>query len=569
MFIEKIKSGKNVSVLLRDSYREGKKVLHRTIANLTGRPQEEVDAIAFALKNKKALAQAKERVAAPGSPDIGEVIAQRQGKSAGAVWTVVQIARELGIADALGDTRQGRLALWQVVARVIDQGSRLSAVRFAQGRAACETLGLGGFTEDSLYGNLKWVSESQARVEDALLGHLWPKGPPALYLYDVTSCYFEGEENFFASWGYNRDGKKGKRQMVVGLLCDPLGRPLSVEVFPGNTNDTKTVASQIDKISSRFGGREIVFVGDRGMVKSQQVLDLNGKHFKYITGLTRPQIETLIKEGTIEMSLFDQNLAEVEEADEGGKIVRYILRCNPVRAEEVARNRDARISSVSKAAAKETQYLGEHPKANPANALNRVASKAKKLGVAGLAAISAQGRTIAFERNEEAVSKESELDGRYVLKTDVDKSSASKEIIHDRYKDLAKVEWAFRTSKTYQLEMRPVHVRCEKSTRGHVFIVMLAYRVIQELARRWAEIDQTVEEALDSLDSLCLAELHIVGVPVSQRFPEPRDDVRRPLDAAAITLPAFLPISNAVVSTRKKLVERRNLRQKWKGDTHE
>lgn len=181
------------------------------------------------------------------------------------------VARHLGIEQALGPSRQARLVLWQVIARVIDQGSRLSAVRLAAIHAACDVLGLERFDEEDLYGNLDWLSVHQAEIEDRPF-QLQPKEPASgLFLYDVTSSYLEGERNELAAFGYNRDGKRGKRQLVIGLLCNGGGRPLSIEVFAGNTQDPKTFTPQVKKVAERFGGREITFVGDRAMIKTPQI----------------------------------------------------------------------------------------------------------------------------------------------------------------------------------------------------------------------------------------------------------------------------------------------------------
>ncbi|HDH06037.1 MAG TPA: IS1634 family transposase, partial [Nitrospirae bacterium] len=164
------------------------------------------------------------------------------------------MARQLGIVNAFGTTRQGKLGLWQVIARVIDQGSRLSAVRLAGSHAACDVLGLGKFNEDDLYNNLDWLSEKQADIEDRLFRKTHRQQKPGLYLYDVTSSYFEGMHNELSAFGYNRDGKKGKKQIVIGLLCNESGIPLSVEVFiTGNTQDPKTLTPQIRKVAERFG----------------------------------------------------------------------------------------------------------------------------------------------------------------------------------------------------------------------------------------------------------------------------------------------------------------------------
>jgi hypothetical protein len=193
--------------LLRESYRANGKVLHRTIANVSHCSEAEIEAIRLALRHKEDLEHLG---------TIEDAITLKQGLSFGAVWTVYHIARRLGIAKALGTTRDGKLALWQVMARVIDQGSRLSAVRLAMAHAACDVLGLGAFDEDALYENLDWLAGAQASVEDRLFAQRTKSKPVSLFLYDVTSSYLEGTQNAFAAFGYNRDGKKGKRQLVIG-----------------------------------------------------------------------------------------------------------------------------------------------------------------------------------------------------------------------------------------------------------------------------------------------------------------------------------------------------------------
>ena len=214
--------------LLRESYRANGKVLHRTIANVSHCSAAEIEAMRLALRHKEALEHLG---------TIQDAVTLKQGVSFGAVWTVYHVARRLRIEQALGTTREGKLALWQVMARVIDQGSRLSAVRLAMSHAACDVLGLGTFDEDTLYENLDWLAAAQAAVEDRLFAQRTKTKPVNLFLYDVTSSYLEGTHNELAAFGYNRDGKKGKRQIVIGLLCDEDGHPVSIEVFPGNTQD--------------------------------------------------------------------------------------------------------------------------------------------------------------------------------------------------------------------------------------------------------------------------------------------------------------------------------------------
>jgi hypothetical protein len=281
--------------LLRESYRAHGKVLHRTIANVSHCSEAEIEAMRLALRHKEALEHLG---------TIQDAIMLKQGTSFAAVWTVYQVARRLGIEQALGTTREGKLALWQVIARVIDQGSRLSAVRLAMAHAACDVLGLGTFDEDALYENLDWLAGAQARLEDRLFAQRQKTKPTSLFLYDVTSSYVEGIQNELAAFGYNRDGKKGKMQIVIGLLCDEDGHPVSIEVFPGNTPDPHTLASQVAKLKERFGVHEITFVGDRGMIKSQQIEDLATQGFHYITAITKPQIEKRLRTGTFQLELF-------------------------------------------------------------------------------------------------------------------------------------------------------------------------------------------------------------------------------------------------------------------------
>src|SRR5271169_731055 len=219
------------------------------------------------------------------------------------------------IVAALGSDRQGKLALWQVIARVLDQGSCLSAVRLAGGHAAGAALGMISFDEDDLYANLDWLAQHQADIETRLFAQRKPASAPDVFLYDVTSTYLEGEQNAFAAFGYNRDRKSGKRQIVIGLLCDADGRPLSIELFAGNTSDVKTFSSQLSKAATRFGAERVTFVGDRGMIKAPQRAELGAADFHYITAITKAQIDGLIAAGVLQMDLFEQTLAEVEGKD--------------------------------------------------------------------------------------------------------------------------------------------------------------------------------------------------------------------------------------------------------------
>ena len=298
------------SVLLRESFRENGKVKNRTISNLTHWDAELVGVLEFTIKNKESISE-------DSIPNSHFQI--QQGKSMGAVWVLYELSKRLGIVSALGNRKAGKLALWQVISRCIIQGSRLSSVRLAGRQTACEILQIQQvFNEDDLYKNLEWLAKNQQFIEDHLFKNRNSECTD-LFLYDVTSSYFEGSNNELSAYGYNRDGKKGKRQVVIGLLCDSVGTPVSIEVFTGNTSDPKTVSSQIKKISDRFHCKNITMVGDRGMLKSIEREALEALDFHYITALTKKQIQTLIAKESLQLSFFDQKLMEIEIKEGEGK----------------------------------------------------------------------------------------------------------------------------------------------------------------------------------------------------------------------------------------------------------
>ena len=534
------------SIYLRESYRDGDHVRKRDIANLTHCDPKQIAAIELAL-------QFKGNLAALGSLDK---IQLSQGSSVGAVWVIVETARRLGLDQALGRGFAGQLALWQVVARVLEQGSRLSAVRLAQVHAACDVLGIRrGFDENDLYANLTWLSEHQEAIEKRLFTQRRGPQKPELFLYDVTSSYLEGEDNAYAAYGYNRDGKKGKKQIVIGLLCDQQGTPVSTEVFRGNTQDPKTFAAQVQKASERFGCERVTFVGDRGMIKSGQVEDLSQAGFHYITAITKPQIDTLIEARLIQMELFAAEVCEVER--EG---VRYVLRRNPIRAEQLAASRADKQATAERLRQDRNRYLEQHPRAKVATAEKALRTKIAQLKIGAWLDVQTEGRALKLAVNQSALEEAARLDGCYVIKTDLPESAASKQVIHDRYKDLTQVEQAFRTCKTAHLEMRPIHVRTAEHTRGHVLVVMLAYLIRRELSRAWASLDATVEEGLHQLQTLCVTEVRVEGGGSCLRIPTPSVAAAALLNVLKIRLPEALPHTETAVVTRKKLPTRRKPR---------
>lgn len=552
MYIEKtklkVKDKVYQQTLLRESYREPgaqrSKVKKRTLLNLTHCKPSEIKALQVALKYKNDPEKLTKL--------LDSEIEQRQGLSIGAVWVLHHLVQDSGLIKVFGRSREAMLCIWMIMARLIDQGSRLSAVRLAEEHGICELLGLDDFDENDLYNALDWLCDNQAAIEQKLFKQYYGEEKPSLFLYDVTSSYLEGQQNELADWGYNRDKKRGKKQVVIGLLCDDQGRPVSIRVFKGNTLDFKTMGDQIKKVAEEFGCHQVTMVGDRGMIKSGQIEELGEAGFNYITAITKSQIRSMIKKKVIQLGLFDEKVCEVEH--EG---VRYILRRNPIRAAELARTRRERIDKAISYAQKQNQYLADHPKADQYVAIKRVWEKESRLKVSNFLHTTAADRVITVKVYEEYLAEVAELDGCYVLKTDLATDVASKGVIHDRYKDLAQVETAFRTMKTGHLEIRPIYVRKESRTRGHAFVVMLAYRLSLKLKEAWRDLDITVEEGLKRLSTHCTTENLVNGLVSFLSVPTPRQSISELYEALDITPPITLPKRSAVVATNTKLTKRR------------
>jgi transposase len=544
MFIDTttaVRNGKKyVRHLLRTSYREKGKVKHRTIANLSSCSDGEIQAIKIALKHKESLT------------DLASLkdVSTTLEKSIGAVWVLKTVAERIGISNALGNERDGKLALVQVIARLINQGSRLSAVRLAKDHAICEILGINRLDEDDLYDNLAWLCDNQQTIEKALFGLRFPNVTPTLFLYDVTSAYLEGNCNQLANWGYNRDKKSGKKQIVIGLLAGPDGLPIAVRVFEGNTNDTQTVSEQVKILANTFGVKNVTLVGDRGMLKGPQIQELPDD-FRYITAITKPQITKMLSEGTLQYELFNERVCEVQSDG-----IRYVLRRNPIRAQQIAETRKSKLDAVMKMARERTEYLAEHGKASVDKALGKVASKINRLKADKWLSATVHDRVISISQDNDAVQEEALLDGCYVIKSDVPRDDADTQTLHDRYCDLENVERSFRTMKTVHLELRPVFVVKESSTKGHVFVVMLALLVQRQLERYWQELDTTVEEGIKKLSGINMQEIRL-GNECIQNIPNPDKIGKQLLKSAEIDLPSALPSKTANVDTKKKLQSER------------
>ena len=516
------------AILLRESYRQGGKVKTRTIANISSWDPVRIQAL------RRALHGDFDRLAEDNAT-LGPVF--------GVLYVLHKIAEELGITSALGKSRLGKLALFLVLVRVAHQGSRLSAVRWAEDHAVAEILGLIKFDEDNLYAALDDLCARQEQIEKALYKrYLNERGsPPALFLYDVTSSYLEGEHNALGEYGYNRDGKRGKMQIVIGLLADSEGEPLAVRVFAGNTADPTTVADQIKLVKEQFGVEELIFVGDRGMVKSKGKQALKDVGLRYITALTDPQIRRLLAEGTLQLGLFDEKVCEVE-ADN----VRYLLRKNEAEAAKELHRLQDKLAKLAMKIEKRNKQVQDSKRCQPEAGTRQLQPWIVRHKLTDLVELRLEGQTLILVKNEAATERAMELAGCYVVVSDVPKEKMTGQEVHNSYMSLQKVERDFRSMKTGLLEVRPVFVRKESRTRGHVLACMLALKICREMESRlkakFGTTDSnkyaiTLPDALAALNRLCLLNYAIDTNTTVTRLPKPDARQKEILAALGVAIP--------------------------------
>jgi transposase len=516
------------AILLRESFRQGSKVKTRTLCNLTQWKPERIEAL------RRALRGDFDGIGDNADPVSGPVFA--------VLFVLKQIADRLGLTRTLGKDRFGRLVLFLVLARVAHQGSRLSAVRWARDHAVAETLALSPFDEDDLYDALDWAAQQQEKIEERLYRKYVTKrgAPPALVLYDVTSSYLEGLRNELAAFGYDRDGKRGKKQIVIGLLTASDGEPLAVKVFQGNTSDPNTVAEQVKTLKDRFGIAEVVFVGDRGMVKASGKVSLSSAGFKYITALTDPQVRRLIKANVLQIGMFDHTIHEVEHGE-----LRLVLRRNEATREKEERRREDKLCKLKERIDKRNSFVSQSKRADPEAGLRTTRTWARAHKLTAFVNLALEGREITVEIDQEAKADAALLDGCYVLETDVSRKTLEAKTVHDRYMDLQSVERDFRTMKTALLEVRPIFLRKAKRTCAHVFVAMLALKMVREMRRllvaEYGTTDDdkmafTLEDALRSLSRLCLQNHSIKDTTIT-RLPRPDVSQERILKALEVCLP--------------------------------
>jgi len=310
------------------------------------------------------------------------------------------------------------------------------------------------------------------------------------------------------------------------------------------------VSEQVRILAESFGVREVAVVG-RGMLKGLHI-DTLPEEFRYVTAITKPQIQKMLNDGVVQYELFSERVGEVEQDG-----VRYVFRRNPIRAEQIARNRKNKFASLQKLVSERTQYLLHHPKARMDAALRKTKTKAKRLKAQGWVKISVHGRMLHVEENEAVLAEVSLLDSCYVVKSNVPREHADAQTLHDRYCGLEKVERAFRAMKTGHPEMRPIYVRKGENTRGHALVVMLALLLQHELERCWVDLDLTVKEGIDELAAIHIEEI-CFGKATCQNIPTPNDLGSQLLDTAKAQLPLVLPIRQGRVHTKKSLASERN-----------
>jgi Transposase DDE domain len=460
------------AVLLRESYRDGDKVKSRTIANLTHWPASKVQALRRVLKGGTNLS----------GPEPVQI---ERSLPHGHVAAVLGMARKLGLHRLLPSKpkRLADLALAMIVARVIEPAAKLATARQLSEETAAHSLGsvlgLGVVDEDELYAALDWLGQAQSKIEAALAQRHLNNG--CLVLYDLTSSYLEGRHCELARYGYSRDGQRDKLQIVFGLLCAADGAPVAVEVFEGNTGDPTTLAIQVEKLRQRFSLSRVVLVGDRGMITDARIeADLRPAGLDWVTALRAPDIQALAAQGgPLQLSLFDtRDMAEITAPDYPGE--RLVVCRNPAVAAERARKREALLvatetdlARIQAAVARETKPLRGRDKIGLR--IGRVLGRRK---MAKHFQLSIEDAAFRFARDQGSIDREAALDGFYVLRTNVAQAELDSAATVLAYKSLAQVERAFRTIKTTDLEVRPIHHRLAGRVRAHVFLCMLAYYVM-------------------------------------------------------------------------------------------
>ena len=501
MYIESVPNRNSPpAILLRESYRDAGKIKKRTIANLSDWPTEIVEGLRTLLKGGKV------------APADQESIIVRRALPHGHVAAVLGTLRNIGLDRMLGPPRNRcrDLVIAMIVARLIAPASKLATARMLDPLTASsslgEVIGLGPVDEDELYVALDWLGERQEAIEKALARKHLHDG--TLVLYDVSSSYVEGRCCELARLGYNRDGKKGKLQIVYGLLCAADGCPVAIEVFEGDTGDPRTLAAQIDKVKKRFALERVALVGDRGMITQARLdAEIAPAGLDWITALRAPAIRTLVEAGALQMSLFDQrDMAAITSPDYPGE--RLIVCRNPDLARERTRKREDLLAATEAdlAVIAAAVRRARNPLRGEAEIALKVGAVVNRHKVAKHFELSIGEASFSFHRKTEAITAEA-LDGIYVVRTNLPKKLLDDAATVGAYKSLARVERAFRSLKTVDIHLRPIFHWTTPRVRAHVLLCMLAYHVEHHMRARLAPMlyDETDHEAAAAMRASIVA----------------------------------------------------------------
>ena len=480
------------SVLVRRTYRDGGKVRHETLANLSALPGEAVSAIEATLKGER-LVPAGQAVTITASAPHGHVAA------------VHAMAGKLGLPELLGPAgRQRDLALALIISRVIQPGSKLSTRAWWADTTLGADLGIAGASTDDIYAAMDWLGSRQDAIEAGLARrHLAPEPDPSgMALFDLSSSWLEGTRCPLAARGYSRDGKKGKLQIEYGLLTDPAGRPVAVRVFPGNTGDPAAFTEIVTVVREKFGLAQMVMVGDRGMITSARIRALNQRDdgtprpdpYGWITALRAPAIKKLIADGgPLQLSLFDQqDLAEITSPDFPGE--RLVACRNPVLAADRARTREDLLAATEKLLAPLLARVQAGKLAGAAGIGIEVGKVISTYKTGKHFEVTITETSLSVTRRQDRIDAEAALDGFYVLRTPVPAGELDAAGVVTAYKNLKYVERDFRHIKSDDLDLRPVFHRLEERVRAHVLICMLACYLTWHLRRAWAPLTFTDQD---------------------------------------------------------------------------
>ena len=502
MYIEAVPNRNSPpAILLRESYRDKGRVRKRTLCNLTNWPAHLIEGLRALLRDGSVL------------PPGVDALTIRRSLPHGHIAAVLGTLRTIGLDRLLGPAgnRCRDLTLAMIVARLVAPASKLATAKALDPATAAHSLGavlgLGAVDEDELYTALDWLAERQPAIEAALAKRHLEGG--TLVLYDVSSSYVEGRCCELASFGHNRDGKKGKLQIVYGLLCAADGCPVAIEVFDGATADPKTLGPQIEKLKQRFALEHVVLVGDRGMITQARIDDdLRPAGLDWITSLRAPSIRALAEGGALQLGLFDErDMAAITSPDYPDE--RLIVCRNPDLARERSRKREALLAATEKALAVIQRAVERRHR--PLRGASEIALKAGAVvdthKMAKHFTLTISSDRFTFARKTEAIAAEAALDGFYVVRTSVPAAYLDDVATVRAYKSLALVERAFRSLKTVDLQIRPLYHRLSTRVRAHVFLCMLSYHVEWHLRARLAPMlyDDDDREAAAALRTSIVA----------------------------------------------------------------